>query len=189
MRSILEQVWTNNANKQMSLSNVIKTTCDALKKDKLGAGAIYADLIGDGSKNKEKRTKFVKTIIRHLNWVIYNGESEPTAIELVKVSKTDLDKYTKQIKQYQLTNDEQPTTIEGCSNHIEVESEVAKTKEFTIKFDSGYEETIVREVKDKKGNVVTEKATLYYVPRAKAQWGYTKEVKEAFFAALDELDK
>lgn len=183
MREILNKVWTNNANKQTSLSTVIKTSCDALRTDKMGAGAYFADMIGDGSKHKEQRTKFINALMRRLNWVRYANEEKITVIELVKVSASDLDKYTSVFAEYHII-DKDVVKVENCTNHIDVEEEVEVMVTFT--HESGFKEQ--RPKRDADGNKITKKGIVTYVPREKAHWGYTNDVKQAFFGALEDME-
>lgn len=184
MQKILNQVWKNNAEKQMSLSNVIKTTCDALRADRLGAGVIYAELIGDGGKNKSVRQHFIDKVISELNYVVYNGTNKKVAIDFVKVDKEDLAKQNRAIREYHIV-DEQPVVLDTCVWHIERTVDVVKTINYT--HESGYVEPIP--MRDAEGKKITEKQVKCFVPREKTMWGYTDEVKKAFFAALDAVEQ
>ena len=181
MKEIVMKVWKENANKQLSLSTVLATTCAALRADKMGAGSLYAELIGDGGKNKSVRSHFINVFKHEMPHVTYNGTDKEVVVDFVEMDEDK--KQNRAIREYRLAGG-QAVTLTECVGHIEDTREVNKTE--WIKYASGFK----REVPslDSEGKVIKEKRVVKLVPREKTVWGYTDVVMNAFIAALEVVE-
>lgn len=175
-----EKVWSANADKQMSLSKVLGTTLKALSTDVLTS--VWAKSIL-GEDRTEERKNFMRIFSTCMPHYVLNGTDEVVICDYV--AATDSNKLSKTIKQYRLSVDTDIVTPEGCANYVEAEKEQKKQEEVTLA--SGYVLTV--DSRDAEGNVIVETVKTQLVPRKKAVWGYTKDVKTALLNAMNIIDE
>ena len=175
-----EKVWNANADKQMSLSKVLDTTLKALSTDVLTTHWAKEIL---GEDRSEERKRFLLAFSLCMPHYVLNGTDKVVICDYV--AATDSNKLSKTIKQYRLSVDTDIVKPEGCANYVETEKEQNKTEEVTLA--SGYVLTVPS--RDAEGNVITESVKTQLVPRKKAVWGYTKDVKAAILNAMNIIDE
>ena len=174
-----DKVWTANKEKQEALTKVLNTTLSALCKDVLTAVTAKSIL---GEERTPERARFLEVFSFCMPHYMLNGTDKAIACDFV--AATDSNRLSKTIKQYRLSVDSDIVKPEGCATYIKTTSEEPKMQEFTLKYDSGFEEVIKRQVRNAEGEVETEQVTVELVPRKKSAWGYTKDVKQAILNAM-----
>lgn len=175
-----EKVWSANADKQMSLSKVLGTTLKALSTDVLTS--VWAKSIL-GEDRTEERKHFMNVFALCMPHYVLNGTSDVVICDFV--AATDSNKLSKTIKQYRLSVDDEIVTPEGCANYVEAEKVQNKTEK--VQLASGWEIEVPS--RDAVGELITETVKTQLVPRKKAVWGYTKDVKTALLNAMNIIDE
>lgn len=176
-REAIKQLFRANADKQLSLSNVISTSIEALRKgDKYGQ--LYADLVGKGT----KRSHFIALFMDCMPHVTFNGEKKITVVDWVECK--DVEKAHRAFREYRIAG-QNAVTLTECKSIVAVEQDGVKVYE-SVKLASGF--TITVPSRDSEGNYIVEKRTINYVPREKSVWGYTETVLGAFLSALEILE-
>lgn len=169
----INRVFNANAEKQLSLSVVLNTTCQALKKDPL-TGNLYSHLIGDsGSK---ERKDFMQRFMLCMPHIVINGKV--VAVDWVAADSEK--SYETFFDTYRLSSDSEQKKLTCKVNQVTDKREVVCKEVVTLA--SGYQMEVVS--KDKDGNNIKEEKEVILVPREKAIWGYTEVVKNAIITAL-----
>lgn len=172
----LEKVFNANADKQLSLKVVLDTTLKALSTDVLTASIVKGIL---GENRSAERKHFMEVFGLCMPHYVLNGTHEIVIADFI--AATDENKLGKTIRQYRLAVDEDIVSPSVCINYVETEREEPKTVEFV--HESGYVQVI--NMRDAEGKVITETTKVQLVPRKKAVWGYTKDVKAALINAIN----
>lgn len=183
-KEAVAKVFTNVANKQLDFDTVVGNVAKALVTDVLTADWVK-NTLGD-SANTEERKHFRNMVSYFMPHYVLNGTDKVIACDFI--AATDENKLSKTIRQYRLSVDDEVTKCEVCKNYVETTREEPKMQEFTLKYDSGFEEVIKRQVRNAEGEVETEQVTVQLVPRKKSVWGYTKDVKTAIINAIEYIE-
>lgn len=190
VREEICNLWNENRNKQLSLDKVIKTTCDyivaAAKKNSCSAEAMmFLSILGDEKKNHQQRGQFRKEVLNQMPHCTFNGDKQITVVDWQEVSQAKAKESTLAMSELRLFVGEQSIVLKDCIAFATVKRELPKMQEFTLTYETGYKETIRKEVKGKDGKKVTEERVAYYMPRKKTVWGYTDDVRDAIIRALE----
>lgn len=178
-RESLKALFTANANKQLSLSNVISTSIAALRKGST-SDKLYAELVGKG----KTRSHFIALFMEQMPHVTWNGSKKSTVVDWVECKDTE--KAHKAFREYRLAG-EPVVDLKGkeCLSIVEVEKDGVKVME-SVKLASGFVITVPS--RDVEGNYILQKKNIKLIPREKTVWGYTETVMDAFIAALEVLE-
>lgn len=174
IREQLAKVFRANADKQLSLSKVIETTCTALRADKTGLGSLYADYVGES--RSEERKRFLQVFFQQMPHVVYNGTDKVVVVDWVE-SEEDC---KKPIRQYRLAG-EPLVNCDECIFSATTTKEIKRKEIVTLQ--SGF--VIEVASRDADGNYITEQKEVRLVPREKSAWGYTDTVMQAFIVAIE----
>ena len=178
-RESLKKLFTENANKQLSLSTVISTSITALRKGSM-SDKLYAELVGKG----KDRSHFISLFMEQMPHVTWNGSKKITVVDWVECKDTE--KAHKAFREYRLAGEE-IVDLSGkeCMSIVSVEKDGIKVME-SVKLASGFIITVPS--RDADGNYIITKATVKYIPREKVVWGYTETVLNSFIKALEVLE-
>ena len=177
-RESLKKLFTENANKQLSLSTVISTSIAALKKGSM-SDRLYAELVGKG----KERSHFISLFMEQMPHVTWNGKKKITVVDWVECKDTE--KALRAFREYRLAGEIVDLSGKECMSIISVEKDGIKVME-SVKLASGFIITVPS--RDAEGNYIITKATVKYIPREKVIWGYTETVMNAFIKALEVLE-
>jgi hypothetical protein len=168
----------------LDFDTVVGNVAKALVTDVLTADWVK-HVLGDAA-NTEERKHFRNMVSYFMPHYVLNGTDKVIACDFI--AATDENKLSKTIRQYRLSVDDEVIKCEVCKNYVETTREEPKMQEFTLKYDSGFEEVIKRQVRNAEGEVETEQVTVQLVPRKKSVWGYTKDVKTAIINAIEYIE-
>lgn len=201
-RDLLRKLIGDEQNDYMSMDKV----CNAIKKrmksgkdikdenkQKVGfdydyeVGKLYAELV-------DKNWKLVMGFTRkNMPHVIFNGDTEPTVCDFVKIDdKSKAKRFFKvyQTVEYQGKGKDRKRVaerhdLEGeTSNVIFVSTTENKTE--TVTLASGW--PIEVPSRDEKGNIITKTVEVMMMPREKGVWGFSETLVDAFIQAIEDLE-
>jgi len=177
----IAKVFDANADKQLSLAKVLSTTLKALSVDELTA-ALAKGILGEDRTPERKR--FIEVFATCMPHYVLNGTHDVVIADFVAVKDGD-SKLSKTIRQYRLSVDEEIVHPEVCVNYVETEREVQLMEKVVLK--SSFEIEVPS--RDKDGNLIKTTEKVQLVPRKKAVWGYTKDVKAAIINAMEIIEE